>query len=83
MREWLSERWEIIKAVLSRRWFKIAFVFWTIVGAYDLLGAQILPEFVANKLPRVRDIVGMTTGWLAWWAWGWIGTALLAGAAVE
>ena len=83
MSEWLTERWGILKSIFERSWFKIAAVIWAVIGAYDLLGDQVLPKWLAEKMPPVRDVIDMTTGWLPWWAWAWIGTALLTAAAVE
>jgi len=79
MPEWFSERWEAIKEILGPRWPKIVGIVWACLGAYDLVANQILPEWI--YLPPIRDVIGINLGW--WWAWGWIGTALFAYAALE
>lgn len=83
MSEWLKERWQVLKAITDRRWFKVCAVILSTIGLYDTLGDQILPKWLADKLPPVRDLLDVTTGWLPWWAWGWIGTALLSAASIE
>lgn len=83
MRQWLSYCANYIAEAISRRWFKVAISGWAVVGAYDLLLAQFLPESLSKDFPRIYTVLAMTAGWLPWWFWGWIGTALLAVAIVE
>jgi len=58
-------------------------VFWAAVGAYDLLVSQFVPRENQEKWPKVPEVIGMIFGWLPWWAWGWIGTAIIAIASIE
>lgn len=83
MSDWLAERWQLLRRILDRPWLRFCAILWAGVSAYDLLASQLLPAGLAEQLPKVREVVSMTSGWLPWWAWGWIGTALLAGAAIE
>lgn len=80
---WFSERAFVVRNVLDRRWVKIALGVWPFVASYDLLISQILPERWADKAPKVRDLIGETSGWLPFWAWLLILAAILVTALLE
>src|ERR1035437_2465984 len=80
---WFSERALVVRNVLDRRWVKIALGVWPFVASYDLLISQILPERWADKAPKVRDLIGETSGWLPFWAWLLILAAILVAAMLE
>ena len=83
MRIHLSEYKSYFVASLQRRWVKIALYIWMFVGAYDQFIAQFVPRYVQDAAPRIYEVLVVTSGWLPWWAWGWIGTAILTTAMAE
>jgi len=66
---WLSQRIEVVRRVLDRRWVKIALGLWPVLASYDLFVSQLLPERWADRAPKMRDILAETSGWLPWWGW--------------
>lgn len=83
MSDWFAARWRAIKDMLDRRWVKIVGIIWALIGAYDLLANQLLPKSVADWMRPIREVISVTSGWLPWWAWGWMSCGLIAIAAVE
>jgi hypothetical protein len=83
MRQRLAKHWQIFSATFGQRWLKWVFGGCSLLGIYDLLLSQFFPKEWAEKSPRFYEVVSMTYGWLPWWAWGWIGTAIIAVAAFE
>ena len=77
------ERWAIVDAALGHPWVKWGLRVLAAVGFWDLLGAQLLPKWLAEKMPRFYDVLSYTTGWLPFSAWLWIATLVLAGSAIE
>jgi hypothetical protein len=80
---WFSERAAVARAILDRKWVKIALGLWTFVASYDLLISQILPERWADKAPKVRDLVAETSGWLPLWGWLLVLAAIVVAATFE
>ena len=78
-----GERLPVLRRVLDHPWVKIALAVWAIIAAYDTFSSQILPEWLAAKAPKVREVVAMTSGWLPYWAWLLILAALLVVASFE
>src|SRR5260370_14695517 len=90
MWEKIPARWQEMLAILQQVWVLWLLASWGAVGAcyaagaaYDLFVSQVVPREGQEKWPKVPEIIGMIFGWLPWWAWGWIGTAIIAVASVE
>lgn len=75
--------WWTLEAVRTSWWFRLACFFVTAIGLWDLLGAQILPPTWAEKMPKVREFVAMTTGWIPLWGWTFILLLTLTALAFE
>lgn len=76
-------RARILQRAVQRTWVQWLIILWTIVSAYDLFGSQLLPESVSQNLPKVREMIAATSGYLPWWGWAFIGMALVTTACVE
>ncbi len=83
MRQRFAKHWEIFTAIFGQRRLKWVGGVWVVLGVYDLALSQFIPKYLAEKWPKAYEVISMTYGWLPWWAWGWIGTALVAVAAFE
>lgn len=84
-----------VRTVLSRRlkdwgsawressWVGYAIILWGGLSAYDLFGSQLAPDWLQTHMPKAKAMITATSNWLPWWAWGWIGTAILMVMAME
>ena len=80
MGQGVKARLGMARLILRYLWVKIGLGLWGIIGVYDLLLSQIIPDEVGKRFPRVRHVMSMTSGWLPWWAW-LLGFAVIAVAA--
>jgi len=83
MLEWLSDRVDAFWSAIDRPKWKGLLIVWAVIGVYDQFADQIAPSWLEQHMPKVRDMISVTTGWLPWWAWLWIGTAIIAAASIE
>ncbi len=51
------------------RWYKWVAASVAALSFYDLAVSQVLPTVLADKLPKLRDVIAMSTGFLPWWGW--------------
>jgi hypothetical protein len=73
-----------ILADLSRQPFvRLLFVLWAASGAWDLVLSEWIPEEYAKRLPRVYQVIAMTTGLLSWQIWIVAGALIFAFACLE
>jgi hypothetical protein len=56
---------------------------WAVLGALDLTLSQVVPKKYSEKVPKLYEVVEMTTGWLPWHFWAISGAVLVALAALE
>jgi len=61
-RAWFEE-------ISKRLWFKIAISVWAIICVYDTVLSQLIPDFIAKKLPKTWQVAIMTGDLLPWWGW--------------
>jgi hypothetical protein len=76
-------RKEVLRAILNHRWVKFALSLWAVVAAYDTALSQVIPASWGEQFPKVRELIGMTSGWLPFWAWLLILALLLTMASFE
>ena len=74
---------DALQTAASRPLWKWLLRIWATIGAYDLFGAELASSWLRQRMPTVSDIIAATTGWLPWWAWLWIGTAIIAVSCIE
>jgi hypothetical protein len=79
----IRERWEIFRDVSGRPWFRALSIIWFLVGAWDLILSQFVPEQYSRNFPKLYQAIGMTAGWLPFGAWLAVGALLLVAGAIE
>jgi hypothetical protein len=83
MQQFFRPRLETAREIFSRPWTKWPIRIWIAIGAWDLVLAELVPEQLAGKLPRVYRVVEMTSGWLSPSSWLLIGMAIAVLASFE
>jgi hypothetical protein len=80
-----SFRERVISArkIFGRPWVRLALTIWAFIAFYDTLVSQFFPEALAKKAPKIRELIAETSGWLPWWSWLIIFTAIIAVASFE
>jgi hypothetical protein len=66
---WISERAEMARKIFWRSWVKVFLGAWSVLAIYDLLVSQIVPTFLADRAPKLRDVLAETGGWLPVQIW--------------
>jgi hypothetical protein len=79
----IRKRLEILRDIAERPWFRAFISVWGAIGAWDLILSQIVREEYSRNVPKLYQVVGMTTGWLSLWTWLMIGALSLVAGAVE
>ena len=79
----LKDRLELAKKIIDHPAIRVALLIWAIIAAYDTFSSQILPETLAKKAPKVREVIVMTSGWLPFWVWLLLLAAILIFASLE
>lgn len=69
MKEAIFQRFPTIGGIFNSRIFKIAFSAWAVLGTYDLMISQIIPEKFSDRFPRLRDAVEASSGIFPIWIW--------------
>lgn len=59
----------VFRQVFSSPLAKAVISAWAILGVYDQLVSQILPDDMAENMPRAWKFIDMTTGLLSWQTW--------------
>ena len=77
--EWI----EVLREVKNRGWFRVLIFLWLASGAWDLALSQWIPEETSKKLPKVYQVVAMTTGLLSFQVWVLVGFVILVVGALE
>ena len=62
-------RIEFIKAAHKRRWVRIVYVLFAVIGIWDTAGAQFVPKSMGKKWPTIYELVMSMSGLLPWWGW--------------
>jgi hypothetical protein len=83
MGESLKKRLELARKIVDHPAVRVALLLWAIIAAYDTFSSQILPDTLAKKAPKVREVIVMTSGWLPFWAWLLLLAAILVFASLE
>jgi hypothetical protein len=83
MLEWVVSRARELRSVIAGKWVKWLLGAWALISSYDTFGAQLVPRWLADRWPPLYEAIEMTSGWLPWWAWGWIVTGLVLFAVIE
>src|SRR5205807_2271402 len=60
----LHNRILIGRNIFDRRWVKLALSVWAFIAFYDTLVSQFFPEKLAQKAPKIRELISETSGWL-------------------
>jgi hypothetical protein len=79
----IAKRIETLRRIVATRPVRWMLTGWVVLGAYDLALSQILPEWLGNRFPRLRDTVVMTGGWLSLQAWLLILAAIIVFGSIE
>ena len=79
----LKDRGEFFRAALGSKTAKFVLGLFCLVGVWDTVLAQLLPQELADKLPTIYDVAIMTGGLLSWYWWVIIGLIILSGIVVE
>jgi hypothetical protein len=79
----LKERLAVLRQIFNHRWVKVALGLWVWVATYDTFVSQVVPEDLAQKAPKLRGVIAMTSGWLPWWGWLLVLAALIVAASFE
>jgi hypothetical protein len=79
----IRERWEIFRDVSGRPWFRVLGLIWFLVGAWDLILSQFVPEQYSRYFPKIYQAIGKTAGWLPFGTWLMVGALLLGAGAIE
>lgn len=79
----ISARISFLLEILQRPWVRALGLIWAASGVWDLALSEWIPEPIAKKLPRVYQVVAMTTGLLPWEIWLLIGALIVVVAAIE
>src|SRR5205807_3833707 len=53
------------------------------IAFYDTLVSQFFPEKLAQKAPKIRELISETSGWLPWWGWLLVLSGIIACASFE
>lgn len=70
-------------AVLQSRFVRLVLAVWAAIGAWDLLGAQLVPPSWRQNWPTIYDAVVMTSGYFPWWVWLVVGALIMTAFSLE
>lgn len=73
---WLKERLSILRAAQNRPWVKFVWYLFAIIGLWDTVGSQLVPESWGEKWPRIYELAMSLSGLLPWSGWVIIGLSL-------
>src|ERR1700685_3315626 len=79
----LGGRLKILSEITERTWVRVLLAILPASGIWDLALSQWIPEQYAKKLPRVYQVIAMTTGLLPWQLWVMLGALIIAAASFE
>jgi adenylate cyclase len=71
-----------LAAVRESRLAQMALGIWGVIGAWDLLGSQLVPASWREKWPTAYEVVAKTTGYFPWWVWLIVGTLIVVAASL-
>src|SRR4051794_28283519 len=80
---WIRSRLEVLRRILAARWVRASLAIWAVVCNYDTSLSQLIPESIGTRLPRVRDAVAMTSGFLSIWGWLLVLAGIVTAACLE
>ncbi|MHB1218965.1 MAG: hypothetical protein ACYC1L_12285 [Alphaproteobacteria bacterium] len=83
MLAWLCARATFLWTALWRPLPKWLLFAWAVLGFWDIIVAQLLPQSWAKDIPRLYEAVEMVTGYLPWWAWVITGLVIVTFFTVE
>jgi hypothetical protein len=79
----LKPRLAIARRIWGHRRVKIAIAIWGVICTYDTALSQIIPESLGHKLPKIRDAIAMSSGFLPFWVWLLVLAAIFIVASLE
>jgi hypothetical protein len=80
---WVSDRFQLLGKLSRQPFVRLLLIFWAASGAWDLALSEWIPEDYAKRLPRVYQVIAMTTGLLSWQIWIVAGALIFAFAGLE
>jgi hypothetical protein len=80
---WLWTRLQFLRELSKQPFLRLLIFLWAASGIWDLALSQWIPEKYSSHLPRVYQIVALTTGILSWQIWIVVGPIILAIACLE
>jgi hypothetical protein len=83
MQHALSQRFEIFREFAQRRWVRVLGAVWFLSGVWDLALSQWLPPELANRLPKLYQVIALAAGLLSWQLWAIVGAAIFSVGALE
>src|SRR5512141_1080833 len=54
----------------------------TVIGAWELVGSQMVPDSWREKWPTAYQVVAKTTGYFPWWVWLIVGMLIVVAASL-
>src|SRR5271166_3148176 len=79
----VSDRITFLDKLLRQPFVRFLLAFWAATGAWDLVLSEWVPEEYAKRLPRVYQVIAVTTGLFSWQIWIVVGALIFAFAGVE
>lgn len=79
----VGSRLRVLRDISEWWWVRVLLGVWALSGIWDLALAEWIPEDTARKLPRVYQVIAMTTGLLSWQLWLLLGALIVIVALVE
>jgi hypothetical protein len=80
---WLWKRLQFLRELPKQPFVRLLILSWAASGIWDLALSEWIPEKYSSHLPRVYQVVAMTTGLLSWQLWILAGAMILALACLE
>jgi hypothetical protein len=80
---WLWTRLQFLRELPKQPFVRLLIFIWAASGMWDLALSEWIPEKYSSRLPRVYQVVAITTGLLSWQIWIVVGAIILAIACSE
>ena len=79
----VSSRLQFLGDLSRQPFVRLLLALWAASGIWDLALSEWVPEEYSSHLPRVYQVIAMTTGFVSWQVWVVAGALILAFASLE